>query len=560
MLIGNASLIKRAFSTDWLVSPACAGAATCRRMSTVPIRLQWTACIGLASKKLAQAASVIVLAIFATVSAPAMSDGGPLQVSVVEKQAGEVSLKIDVPNWSKKENPQFSLTLDNDKEPILATAVSRLDDTLLSVVVCIDKSGSMKKPAFDAVKQGLQEFLQASHPKLDVSMIAFGSGTKAVVGFGTDTAQQLTSVQQIQLEGPDSKTALYEAIYGAILQLNAIKTPGAKRIIVITDGEDEGSAIQLEQVVRKATDAGIAVDAISTGPSAKKGLAALRTLSTGTHGALVEVDTGTSVGPALEDLISRARATGGTFQALFKYKPARDTVDSATVTLVAAGGQPANQTIQGPFVRVDSGGTGTVPVPPVPTDGTKPWWWHTKVQIGLSLAGLAVALLLWLVLRPRALPAETVPPVLPPVQGPPPTRPVQGRSTVIIDYTFPPPGPGGPAAVLKGCSGPIGTLVVPIDKPLFRIGAGENNDLRLVNDDFLSNDHASIRYESGSLYLADRGSRNGTFLNGTRLANAPMPLSIGDRIRFARSEVIVEPASAPQAPQAQGARGEGSVL
>ena len=352
----------------------------------------------------------------------------------------------------------------------------------------------MRQQAFDGIKQGLQEFLQASHPKLDVSLFAFGSGTKMLVGFGTDNAQQLASAQQIQLEGPDSKTALYEAIAGAILQLNNLQAPGSKRIIVISDGEDEGSAINLEKVVRNAAAGGIAIDAISTGPSAARGLAALRTLSTGTQGRLEQVPTGMSVGPALEGLIDRAREAGK-FQVSFKYDSAPGTIDGATVTLIQTGAQPASQTIQGSFARVNVKTVKPVEPPvqpePVPPDGPKWWEWlaDIKILIGLSIAVLG-ALLLWFVFHRNGKPIPI--PLAPSPDAPivlPPTRPARGRSTVIVEYTFPPPQPGAPSAVLKGYSGPIGTLVVPIEKPLFRIGAGEKNDLRLANDDFVSNDH-----------------------------------------------------------------------
>jgi pSer/pThr/pTyr-binding forkhead associated (FHA) protein len=70
---------------------------------------------------------------------------------------------------------------------------------------------------------------------------------------------------------------------------------------------------------------------------------------------------------------------------------------------------------------------------------------------------------------------------------------------------------------------------------LFRIGAGAANDLVLTDDDFVSGSHASIKYDSHSLYIQDLGSRNGTYLNDRRLTQSPMTLVPGDQIRIGRT-------------------------
>lgn len=49
----------------------------------------------------------------------------------------------------------------------------------------------------------------------------------------------------------------------------------------------------------------------------------------------------------------------------------------------------------------------------------------------------------------------------------------------------------------------------------------------------VSRTHASIRLQDKQLNLSDRGSSNGTFLNGTRLvAHRPYPIKDGDEIRL----------------------------
>ena len=69
----------------------------------------------------------------------------------------------------------------------------------------------------------------------------------------------------------------------------------------------------------------------------------------------------------------------------------------------------------------------------------------------------------------------------------------------------------------------------PLDKPVTTIGRSSMNDLP-ISDKMLSRQHARIvKDDDGGLSVEDLGSRNGTFLNGERLAT-PQPLKPGTRI------------------------------
>jgi serine phosphatase RsbU (regulator of sigma subunit) len=69
----------------------------------------------------------------------------------------------------------------------------------------------------------------------------------------------------------------------------------------------------------------------------------------------------------------------------------------------------------------------------------------------------------------------------------------------------------------------------PLEKPVTTIGRSSMNDLP-ISDKMLSRQHARIvKDDDGGLVVEDLGSRNGTFLNGERLAG-PQPIKPGDRI------------------------------
>jgi len=78
----------------------------------------------------------------------------------------------------------------------------------------------------------------------------------------------------------------------------------------------------------------------------------------------------------------------------------------------------------------------------------------------------------------------------------------------------------------------LGRRPVPIDKAIFTIGRRSGNDLHLMGSD-VSRDHAEIAQVEGRFLVRDRGSRYGTFVNGTQVAEHP--LSHGDRIQLGRT-------------------------
>lgn len=114
-----------------------------------------------------------------------------------------------------------------------------------------------------------------------------------------------------------------------------------------------------------------------------------------------------------------------------------------------------------------------------------------------------------------------------PVQGPAPER-TDGRY-------YPPLKSGHPVYMLIAFSGPLQDRQFIVDKEMFYIGASRKNDLVIADDHYVSRNHACLRYEKGSLWLADQQSRNGTFLNGKRLKDTPLIVNVSDRIQMGKS-------------------------
>jgi CheY-like chemotaxis protein len=77
------------------------------------------------------------------------------------------------------------------------------------------------------------------------------------------------------------------------------------------------------------------------------------------------------------------------------------------------------------------------------------------------------------------------------------------------------------------------------------IGRGTDCDLQLF-DPALSRRHCRLGWQDGRLIVEDLQSRNGTFVNGKKVAE-PQPLSEGDQLRIGGSEFAVRLRAEPAA-------------
>jgi serine phosphatase RsbU (regulator of sigma subunit) len=78
----------------------------------------------------------------------------------------------------------------------------------------------------------------------------------------------------------------------------------------------------------------------------------------------------------------------------------------------------------------------------------------------------------------------------------------------------------------------LGRRVVTIDKPSFVIGRRSGSDVHVMDTE-VSREHAEIVQAGGRYLVRDRGSRFGTFVNGSQVTE--QSLAHGDRIRLGKS-------------------------
>jgi hypothetical protein len=143
-------------------------------------------------------------------------------------------------------------------------------------------------------------------------------------------------------------------------------------------------------------------------------------------------------------------------------------------------------------------------------------------------------------------PLEEPPPPLPPEPVSPIHTPhVKSKRRTIVDHAARATGSLGESGslVLQAVKGPLEGQRIPVEKDFFRIGADPDNDLPITSDIYLSGQHAAIQASGGKWILVDRGSRNGTFVDGRKVASGPgQHLHPGQSIQVGTSEfrVIIE--------------------
>src|SRR5262249_40166914 len=116
----------------------------------------------------------------------------------------------------------------------------------------------------------------------------------------------------------------------------------------------------------------------------------------------------------------------------------------------------------------------------------------------------------------------------------PEPEPEPERRTRIGHY-FPVPAAGHPTAMLIGISGAVKGQEFSVEREVFHIGASAENDLSIAQDAYVSAEHAYLRFEEGNLFIFDRTSRNGTFVNDEKGAETGLALGPDDLVRLGMS-------------------------
>jgi VWFA-related protein len=142
----------------------------------------------------------------------------------------------------KKEN--FQVFEDGVKQTIISFQHS---DLPVSIALVVDNSGSMsrKRPS---VNKSTLDLIQASNPEDEAFVVNFSDEAAIDQDFTSDVNKLREGLSHIESRGG---TALYDAVAASADELATDAKRPKQVIILITDGDDNASALNLDQTIRK---------------------------------------------------------------------------------------------------------------------------------------------------------------------------------------------------------------------------------------------------------------------------------------------------------------------
>jgi len=142
----------------------------------------------------------------------------------------------------KKEN--FTVYEDGVKQNIISFQHT---DLPVSIALVVDNSGSMSKKR-PAVNKSALDLIEASNPQDEAFVVNFSDEAFIDQEFTSDVHKLRDGLSHIESRGG---TALYDAVVASADKLAADAKRPKQVLVLITDGEDNASTLNLEQTIRR---------------------------------------------------------------------------------------------------------------------------------------------------------------------------------------------------------------------------------------------------------------------------------------------------------------------
>ena len=293
-----------------------------------------------------------------------------------------------------------AVTVDGQKLTAQAKQASESQTTLTrTAVVAIDTSGSMAGARIQAAKAAAQMFARALPADVRLGLVAFSSTARVVV---TPTLNHSATINAVQRLVASGDTALYDA---AALAAQTSGSTGSRSILLLSDGQDDGSRSTLAQATSKVKQSKVVLSAVSLGQGAAAA-APLRQLATESGGTLLSAP---KVGDLVEAFRSAAQSISQEVLVTARLPEGyTGTAGTIAVTATSSAGELTDSayTALNPHVATaDPSLSG-----PRPVDATSGAW-TSSTTFYIALAALFVGVLLLLGFAVTALSKDQTPAV-----------------------------------------------------------------------------------------------------------------------------------------------------
>jgi VWFA-related protein len=263
----------------------------------------------------------------------------PVSLSIIRAEVQEVNLAFTVTNhrghFVRNLGPSDFMIQDNGEPPERITHFESQSELPLRLAIVIDRSDSVAY-AFKDIRRSAAFFLENILRR--TSDLAFVMGFNQEVRIVQEPANDIRLLSQaIRTLPSGGDTAIYDAVSAACQQLAKVRdTQTVRRVIIlITDGEDNSSHIDLEQAeeVAQRNECAVYVVSINAGIDRELERAdrAMRELSEVTGGNFIRVRADGLTTP-FSNIDKELRS-----QYLISYKPANVRPDGSFHRLVVFG-------------------------------------------------------------------------------------------------------------------------------------------------------------------------------------------------------------------------------
>jgi tight adherence protein B len=213
--------------------------------------------------------------------ASAESRGRILQVTSANGTVSVLLSGVDLPPGKSLDPTTATLTLDGKQLKTTASVVKGSSPTVSrTAVVCIDISGSMKGARLAAAKSAAASFVSSLPADVRVGLVTFSSTARVAVRPTLDHGVVSHAVGRLAATG---NTALYDA---AVLAVRTAGPSGARTVLLLSDGVDDGSRTALGTAVASVKNSGALVSAVAFGAEAA-GAAPLRQVAETSGGSVI---------------------------------------------------------------------------------------------------------------------------------------------------------------------------------------------------------------------------------------------------------------------------------
>ena len=184
-------------------------------------------------------------------------DGEPAATPALHKQGEGYVLRTDVeevllnctvlegnrlvPDLKRED---FQVTEDGVKQKLISFQHT---DLPVSIAMVVDNSGSMSRKRSSVNKSAL-DLIQASNPEDEAFVVNFTDEAFIDQDFTSDLNKLRDGLSHIESHGG---TALYDAVVASADKLASDAKRPKQVLILITDGEDNASSLNLEQTIRR---------------------------------------------------------------------------------------------------------------------------------------------------------------------------------------------------------------------------------------------------------------------------------------------------------------------